>query len=273
MRSAPARVRGATRRMRRCPRRGHGEIHPRRPHVHADGGAGRRHGRPCRRRAGERRLRASSFCTPMPPRRRACRRASTRRSMLANAAIGTRREENPALSGMGCTLIGAVFGPEGIEWVSVGDSPLFLLRNGEIVLFNEDHSLAPEIDKLAAAGKISWEDAQGGSTPPFPALGADGHRDRPDRPVAPAAGAAARRRGDPGQRRHPHARRSRHPARRGGTLPADRRRLPSALLARRRGRAATSTRTTPPWWSCAWWEASSGLCRPGDSVSGRVVLA
>jgi protein phosphatase len=75
---------------------------------------------------------------------------------LANAAIAHETAENPALSGMGCTLVGAAFGPEGVEWVSVGDSPLFLVRKGEIVLLNEDHSLAPEIDKLAAAGKITW---------------------------------------------------------------------------------------------------------------------
>lgn len=79
---------------------------------------------------------------------------------LANAAIAHETAENPALSGMGCTLVGLAFGPEGVEWVSVGDSPLFLLRKGEIVLLNEDHSLAPEIDKLAAAGRISWEAAK-----------------------------------------------------------------------------------------------------------------
>ena len=37
---------------------------------------------------------------------------------------------------------------------------LFLLRQGEIVALNEDHSLAPEIDKLAAAGRMTWEDAK-----------------------------------------------------------------------------------------------------------------
>ena len=79
---------------------------------------------------------------------------------LANAAIAGCVEDNPALSGMGCTLVGTFFGPEGVEWVSVGDSPMFLVRSGEIFLLNEDHSLAPEIDKLAAAGKMSWEDAQ-----------------------------------------------------------------------------------------------------------------
>ncbi|MBX9590415.1 MAG: SpoIIE family protein phosphatase [Hyphomonadaceae bacterium] len=79
---------------------------------------------------------------------------------LANAAIAHETAENPALSGMGCTLIGAVFRPEGVQWVSVGDSPLYLIRKGEIVLLNEDHSLAPEIDKLAAAGKVSWTAAR-----------------------------------------------------------------------------------------------------------------
>jgi protein phosphatase len=78
----------------------------------------------------------------------------------ANAAIGGCVEENPALDGMGCTIIGTVFGPAGIEWVSVGDSPLFLLRQSEIVALNEDHSLAPEIDKLAATGRMTWEDAK-----------------------------------------------------------------------------------------------------------------
>jgi len=79
---------------------------------------------------------------------------------LANAAIANCVEENPALNGMGCTLVGTTFGAAGVEWVSVGDSPMFLVRRGEIFLLNEDHSLAPEIDKLAAAGKMTWEDAQ-----------------------------------------------------------------------------------------------------------------
>jgi len=79
---------------------------------------------------------------------------------LANAAIADYVAEHPALNGMGCTLVGAAFGTFGIEWVSVGDSPLYLVRLGKIELLNEDHSLAPELDKLAAAGKISHADAR-----------------------------------------------------------------------------------------------------------------
>jgi PPM family protein phosphatase len=78
----------------------------------------------------------------------------------ANQAIAGGVTDNPELNGMGCTLVGTVFDPLGLQWVSVGDSPLFLVRGGRIALLNADHSLAPEIDKLAAAGKMSWEEAR-----------------------------------------------------------------------------------------------------------------
>ena len=98
----------------------------------ADGGSGRRHGRPRRRRARQR-PRLQVFPARL---RDLVRRGSARLAEaleLANAAIAHETAGNPALNGMGCTLIGAAFGPEGVEWVSVGDSPLFLVRNGEIV--------------------------------------------------------------------------------------------------------------------------------------------
>jgi protein phosphatase len=78
----------------------------------------------------------------------------------ADAAIRARAGEDRRLAGMGCTLIGAELGPGRLEWVSVGDSPLYLVRRGELVRLNEDHSLAPEIDKLAETGRISWDAAR-----------------------------------------------------------------------------------------------------------------
>lgn len=78
----------------------------------------------------------------------------------ANQAIADTVDADPMLAGMGSTLVGVAFGAEGIEWVSVGDSPLMLYRRGEIALLNEDHSLAPELDRLVAAGAISPEDAK-----------------------------------------------------------------------------------------------------------------
>lgn len=79
---------------------------------------------------------------------------------LANDAVRQVTDDDPMLDGMGSTMIGAVFGPDGVEWVSVGDSPLMLFRRGEIALLNEDHSLAPELDRLAAAGSISEDEAK-----------------------------------------------------------------------------------------------------------------
>lgn len=78
----------------------------------------------------------------------------------ANAAIADKVRQTPALSGMGSTLVGVHFGEAGVEWVSVGDSPLFLFRQGEIATLNEDHSLAPELDRLAEAGVITPEVAR-----------------------------------------------------------------------------------------------------------------
>ena len=75
----------------------------------------------------------------------------------------------------------------------MGDSPLFLVRDREIVLPNEDHSLAPEIDKLAARRQDQLDGRARRSAPAFPALGLDGPN-RSGRPLASAAGAAAGRR-------------------------------------------------------------------------------
>lgn len=78
----------------------------------------------------------------------------------ANDAIAAQVRSNPILAGMGTTLVAAVFGDQGVEWVSVGDSPLLLFRRGEIALLNEDHSLAPELDHLAALGRMTVEEAK-----------------------------------------------------------------------------------------------------------------
>ena len=78
----------------------------------------------------------------------------------ANRSIAEAARAQPSLSGMGATLIGAVFGPAGLEWISVGDSPLYLYRRAEIALLNEDHSLAPALDDLAAKGEITLDQAR-----------------------------------------------------------------------------------------------------------------
>lgn len=74
---------------------------------------------------------------------------------VANRSLADKVAARPMFQGMGTTLIGAIVEGAELSWVSVGDSALYLWRRGELARLNEDHSMAPEIDKLAAAGKIS----------------------------------------------------------------------------------------------------------------------
>ena len=78
----------------------------------------------------------------------------------SNRAISAALKRDRSLAGMGCTLIGAAFTDEGLNWVSVGDSPLLLFRDGRLYQLNEDHSLAPVLDRLARMGEMSAAEAE-----------------------------------------------------------------------------------------------------------------
>jgi len=87
--------------------------------------------------------------------------ARLRNALLAsNRAIAEKVKRDPAMNGMGCTLIGAAFGASGLNWVSVGDSLLLLFRRDTLQQLNEDHSLAPMIDELAKQGSITKAEAR-----------------------------------------------------------------------------------------------------------------
>ena len=66
----------------------------------------------------------------------------------ANRALGEAIAGNPALQGMGTTLVAAAVTSNGLEWISVGDSALFLYRAGQLRRLNEDHSMRPVIAAL-----------------------------------------------------------------------------------------------------------------------------
>lgn len=69
---------------------------------------------------------------------------------------------------VGTTLVAAVVHDNALHWVSVGDSRLYLLRQGRLTQLTQDHVLAVELDRDAANGLISLADAQ--SHPERPAL-------------------------------------------------------------------------------------------------------
>ncbi len=77
----------------------------------------------------------------------------------ANAALNERIRAEPHLGGMGTTLLAAAVDGVSLRWVSVGDSPLWLLRDGGMRRLNENHSMAAVLDRRAAAGEITTEEA------------------------------------------------------------------------------------------------------------------
>lgn len=78
----------------------------------------------------------------------------------SNSAIDEEVCLDLSLSGMGCTLIGATFRGGGLRWVSVGDSLLYVYRNGSLYHLNEDHSMAPVLEQLVEAGEMSAYEAK-----------------------------------------------------------------------------------------------------------------
>lgn len=78
----------------------------------------------------------------------------------ANDCIRAHITENPEAEGMGATLVAAVMNKGRLNWLSVGDSPLYLYRGGELSQLNEDHSMAPQIDFMVESGLLDQEAAR-----------------------------------------------------------------------------------------------------------------
>ncbi len=75
----------------------------------------------------------------------------------ANREIFQQSISNPALTGMGTTLVGAIIGVDQFQVGHVGDSRAYLLRNGELHLLTLDHSWAQE---AVEAGRLSLAEAR-----------------------------------------------------------------------------------------------------------------
>jgi serine/threonine protein phosphatase PrpC len=77
----------------------------------------------------------------------------------ANLAVYDYAKEHPELEGMGSTFLAVTFDGTAIQWISVGDSPLWLFRDGTLRQINENHSMAAVLAKQVEEGLISEEEA------------------------------------------------------------------------------------------------------------------
>jgi len=78
-------------------------------------------------------------------------------AQAANDRIARHIEDDEETYGMGSTLLATVIRGNELHWLSIGDSPLLLYRDGALRQLNKDHSMAPQIDMMVAAGAMSAE--------------------------------------------------------------------------------------------------------------------
>ena len=77
----------------------------------------------------------------------------------ANQAVRTKQQAEPALYEMGTTLVAALVRDGRLYWASVGDSLLWVFRDGELKRLNADHSMRPQLLYLAEIGRMTEEEA------------------------------------------------------------------------------------------------------------------
>ena len=80
--------------------------------------------------------------------------------VAANEALRQRIRKDPQLAGMGSTLVSVIKLGNRLFWLSVGDSLLYLYRDGELRRLNADHSVQGELMELVRAGTMRREEAE-----------------------------------------------------------------------------------------------------------------
>ena len=80
-------------------------------------------------------------------------------TQFANLQLGSFMRQRGIQKTMGATLLSIAVSGDKLFWASVGDSALYLVRDGAITRLNADHSMSPQIDFMVEAGMISKENA------------------------------------------------------------------------------------------------------------------
>jgi serine/threonine protein phosphatase PrpC len=87
-------------------------------------------------------------------------RALREAAEAANRAVARAVELDPELDGMGGTLLAIALVEGGAMMISIGDSPLWRVRSGQVKRLNADHSVGGALDEAVARGEISPEVAR-----------------------------------------------------------------------------------------------------------------
>ncbi len=86
--------------------------------------------------------------------------ALNKAALQANATLKEHVTAHPENKGMGATLVSTVIVGGLLNWISIGDSPLYLFRDNQLIQLNEDHSMSKTIDMMVKIGVLSAEDGE-----------------------------------------------------------------------------------------------------------------
>ncbi len=78
----------------------------------------------------------------------------------ANQRVNQQVSARPDQRGMGATLVAPVILSNRLYWISVGDSPLYLLRGEKLMRLNHEHSMARRLNHQVKRGLISHMQAE-----------------------------------------------------------------------------------------------------------------
>lgn len=79
---------------------------------------------------------------------------------MANAEVESLARSKGMLGNIGSTIAAAVVNEQRLYWVSVGDSRIYLLRNGELCQINQEHTYLQELYKKVVRGDLIKEQAE-----------------------------------------------------------------------------------------------------------------
>ncbi|MBQ6441351.1 MAG: serine/threonine-protein phosphatase [Lachnospiraceae bacterium] len=77
---------------------------------------------------------------------------------LANDAVNQDLGEE-MIGKCGSTVVAVIIRENRLFWISVGDSHIYVYRNGKLVKMNRDHNYGAQLDESVARGEISIEEA------------------------------------------------------------------------------------------------------------------
>jgi serine/threonine protein phosphatase PrpC len=83
---------------------------------------------------------------------------------LLNMLFAANDNVNRFMSGRsrgGSTVVAVILRGDVLSWVAVGDSRIYLIRNGAIMQINREHTHGVDLDEKAATGEMTWEEALG----------------------------------------------------------------------------------------------------------------